>query len=128
MRLGNFWLETLDGLVQNWNMNCWEWRKEKWLGIPTFFSENITTLCKKKLGLMRGIIWQILAQNYKIFIIVRTNGIYNASICNNANFNWKSLKSHHRKSQNLSNYEGCPNFFCIVYVKNYCEFLTKFLI
>jgi hypothetical protein len=43
-----------------------------------------------------------------VFIIVRTNGIYNASICNNANFNWKSLKSQKMQATNTFSYFSLP--------------------
>ncbi len=42
-----------------------------------FLSGNVLTIS-----------WPLIANTKRnMFIIVRTNGIYNASICNNANFN-----------------------------------------
>ncbi len=44
----------------------------------------------------------------QLFITVRINGNYNSNICNNANFNWKSLKSQKMQATNIFNYSSLP--------------------
>jgi hypothetical protein len=44
----------------------------------------------------------------QLFIIVRIIGNYNSNICNNANFNWKSLKSQKMQVTIIFNYSSLP--------------------
>ncbi len=58
-----------------------------------------------------GFIWGIFTWarlTNKYFIIVRINGNYNSNICNNANFNWKSLKSQKMQVTIIFNYSSLP--------------------
>jgi hypothetical protein len=41
-------------------------------------------------------------------LILLTGPVYNASICNNANFNWKSLKSQKMQATNTFSYFSLP--------------------